>query len=329
MRVDAFDFVLPPERIALAPASPRDSARMLVVGADGGLTDSWVLDLPSFLRRGDALVVNDTRVIAARLEGVRIRGDAIASIEATLTERVDDCRWRALARPAKKLKVGERIRFGDTRESMACLLAALDAEVEGKGEAGEVLLRFHFAGAALDEAIERLGAPPLPPYIASRRRVSPSDSADYQTMFAAKPGAVAAPTAGLHFTPALVARLAEHARCAPSRDPACRRRDFRARQGRGYARPQDAFRVGLDRGCDRRCSQRRAGGRRPGRLRRHDLRAHRRERRRREWAASTVCGPNGYFHRPRIPVSLRRRADDQLSFAAVDAVHACLGVQWA
>ena len=210
MRVDAFDFVLPPERIALAPASPRDSARMLVVGADGGLTDSWVLDLPSFLRRGDALVVNDTRVIAARLEGVRIRGDAIASIEATLTERVDDCRWRALARPAKKLKVGERIRFGDTRESMACLLAALDAEVEGKGEAGEVLLRFHFAGAALDEAIERLGAPPLPPYIASRRRVSPSDSADYQTMFAAKPGAVAAPTAGLHFTPALVARLAEH-----------------------------------------------------------------------------------------------------------------------
>jgi S-adenosylmethionine:tRNA ribosyltransferase-isomerase len=210
MRVDAFDFVLPPERIALAPASPRDSARMLVVGADGGLTDSWVLDLPSFLRRGDALVVNDTRVIAARLEGVRIRGDAIASIEATLTERVDDCRWRALARPAKKLKVGERIRFGDTRESMACLLAALDAEVEGEGEAGEVLLRFHFAGAALDEAIERLGAPPLPPYIASRRRVSPSDSADYQTMFAAKPGAVAAPTAGLHFTPALVARLAEH-----------------------------------------------------------------------------------------------------------------------
>ena len=92
---------------------------------------------------------------------------------------------------------------------MACLLAALDAEVEGKGEAGEVLLRFHFAGAALDEAIERLGAPPLPPYIASRRRVSPSDSADYQTMFAAKPGAVAAPTAGLHFTPALVRRLAE------------------------------------------------------------------------------------------------------------------------
>ena len=201
MRVDAFDFVLPAERIALAPANPRDSARMLVVGADGALTDAHVRDLPDFLTPRDALVVNDTRVIAARLDGVRARGEAIASIEATLIERVDDCRWRALVRPAKRLKVGERIRFGEPRESMVCLLAALDAEVEDKGEAGEVLLRFDFAGAALDEAIERLGAPPLPPYIASRRALSPSDRADYQTMFAAKPGAVAAPTAGLHFTP--------------------------------------------------------------------------------------------------------------------------------
>jgi S-adenosylmethionine:tRNA ribosyltransferase-isomerase len=206
-RVDAFDFDLPAERIALAPANPRDSARMLFVGADGGFTDAHVRDLPDFLAPGDALVVNDTRVIPARLEGVRVRGDSIASIEATLIERVDDSRWRALARPAKRLALGERIRFGETSESMACLLAALDAEVEDKGEAGEVLLRFDFAGAALDEAIERLGAPPLPPYIASRRALSPSDSADYQTMFAAKSGAVAAPTAGLHFTPALVARL--------------------------------------------------------------------------------------------------------------------------
>ncbi len=207
MRVDAFDFVLPSESIALAPANPRDSARMLVVGADGGLTDSHVRNLPDFLARGDALVVNDTRVIAARLEGVRVRGDAAASIEATLIERVDDCRWRALARPAKRLRLGERIRFGELAESTACLLAALDAEVEEKGEGGEMLLRFEFTGAALDEAIERLGAPPLPPYIASRRAPSPSDRADYQTMFAAKPGAVAAPTAGLHFTPALVQRL--------------------------------------------------------------------------------------------------------------------------
>ena len=208
MRVDAFDFVLAPESIALAPADPRDSARMLVVGPDGDLSDAYVRDLPDFLTPWDALVVNDTRVIPARLEGVRVRGEVAASIEATLIERVDDCRWRALARPAKRLKVGERIRFSEARESMACLLGALDAEVEDKGEAGEVLLRFEFTGAALDEAIERLGAPPLPPYIASRRALSPSDQADYQTMFAAKPGAVAAPTAGLHFTPALVARLA-------------------------------------------------------------------------------------------------------------------------
>ena len=209
MRVDAFDFALPPERIALAPANPRDSARMLVVGADGGLIDSHVRDLPDYLAPGDALVVNDTRVIAARLEGIRVRGDAVASIEATLIERVDDCRWRALVRPAKRLRVGERIRFGETSESMACLLAALDAEVEDKGEAGEVLLRFDFAGAALGEAIERLGSAPLPPYIASRRALSLSDREDYQTMFAARPGAVAAPTAGLHFTPDLVARLKE------------------------------------------------------------------------------------------------------------------------
>src|SRR5271154_5798669 len=100
MRVDAFDFDLPPERIALAPANPRDSARMLVVGADGGLTDSRVRELPNFLRRGDALVVNDTKVIAARLEGVRVRGEAIASIEATLIERVDDSRWRGPPRAA-------------------------------------------------------------------------------------------------------------------------------------------------------------------------------------------------------------------------------------
>jgi S-adenosylmethionine:tRNA ribosyltransferase-isomerase len=207
MRVDAFDFVLPPESVALTPANPRDSARMLVVGSGGDVADAHVRDLPDYLTSADALVVNDTRVIPARLDGIRVRGEAIASIEATLIERVDDCRWRALVRPAKRLNFGERIRFGETSESMACLLAGLDAEVEDKGEAGEVLLRFAFTGAALDEAIERLGSPPLPPYIASRRALSASDGADYQTMFAAKPGAVAAPTAGLHFTPSLVARL--------------------------------------------------------------------------------------------------------------------------
>jgi len=207
MRVDVFDFDLPPERIALKPASPRDSARMLVVAPDGGLDDAHVFDLPRMLRPGDALVVNDTRVIAARLDGVRVRGEAVAAIEATLIKRVDASRWQALVKPAKKLRFGERIRFGETRESNACLLASLDAEVEAKGEAGEVTLRFEFAGAALDEAIDRLGAPPLPPYIAARRPIAASDREDYQTMFAREAGAVAAPTAGLHFTPALIAGI--------------------------------------------------------------------------------------------------------------------------
>ncbi|WP_158815077.1 tRNA preQ1(34) S-adenosylmethionine ribosyltransferase-isomerase QueA [Methylocapsa sp. S129] len=207
MRVDLFDFELPPERIALTPAAPREAARMLVVDPHGALADRRIGDLPDFIRPGDALVVNDTRVIAARLSGIRMRGDSAAQIEATLIKRVDESRWRAFVRPAKKLNAGERIRFGETSESMACLLGALDAEVEEKGEGGEVLLAFAFHGAALDEAIERLGEMPLPPYIASRRAPNSGDRADYQTLFAAEPGAVAAPTAGLHFTPELVARI--------------------------------------------------------------------------------------------------------------------------
>ena len=142
MRVDLFDYHLPPERIALAPASPREAARMLVVGADGSLEDRRVGDLPDFLKPGDAVVVNDTRVIAARLDGIRVRGEAVAHVEAMLIRRIDDSRWRALVRPAKKLKVGERIRFGEASESLACLLASLDAEVEAKGEAGEIVLNF-------------------------------------------------------------------------------------------------------------------------------------------------------------------------------------------
>ena len=207
MRVDLFDFDLPPERIALKPANPRDLARMLVIAPDCGLENAHVFDLPRLIRPGDALVVNDTRVIAARLDGIRVRGDAVAAIEATLIKRLDANRWQALVKPAKKLKVGERIRFGETRESSACLLAALDAEVDDKGEAGEVTLRFDLSGAALDEAIEAIGAPPLPPYIAARRAILPSDRADYQTMFAREEGAVAAPTAGLHFTSELIARV--------------------------------------------------------------------------------------------------------------------------
>jgi S-adenosylmethionine:tRNA ribosyltransferase-isomerase len=211
MRVELFDFELPEERIALRPASPRDAARMLVVRPGGApqLEDRVVRDLPDLLRPGDALVLNDTKVIPARLWGLRTRGEASARIEILLHKREGGERWRAFARPAKRLAVGDRIRFGEDSESMACLLASLDAEVEEKGEGGEVLLRFAFTGPALDEAIARFGEMPLPPYIEGRRAADERDRADYQTVYAMTEGAVAAPTAGLHFTDELFRRIEE------------------------------------------------------------------------------------------------------------------------
>src|SRR4051795_11596815 len=208
MRTDLFDFELPPESIALRPASPRDSARMLVVQPDAVLRDRLVSDLPRWLEPGDQLVVNDTKVIAAQLSGRRIGRDGEPKIEATLIKRLDGARWQALVRPARKLAPGDRIRFGN--EGRVCLLGHLDAEVEAKGEEGEVTLSFSFHGPALDQAIADLGATPLPPYIASKRTPDDQDASDYQTMFAANEGAVAAPTAGLHFTPALETALRGH-----------------------------------------------------------------------------------------------------------------------
>ena len=208
MRTDLFDFDLPTERIALRPASPRDAARMLVVQGDGTLRDRVVAELPQWLEPGDQLVVNDTRVIAAQLRGRRIGRDTEPKIEATLIKRLDGSRWQALAKPAKKLAAGDVIRFGN--EGKVCLLGHLDAEVEAKGSEGEVTLSFSFHGPALDQAIADLGAPPLPPYIASKRAADDQDATDYQTMFAANEGAVAAPTAGLHFTPALEVALRRH-----------------------------------------------------------------------------------------------------------------------
>jgi S-adenosylmethionine:tRNA ribosyltransferase-isomerase len=205
MRTELFDFDLPAERIALRPANPRDAARMLVVEAGGDLHDQHVGDLPAWLKAGDQLVVNDTRVIAAQLSGRRIGRPTEPKIEATLIKRIDGARWQALVRPAKKLVKGDRIRFGN--EGKVCLLGHLDAEVEAKGAEGEVRLSFSFHGPALDQAIADLGATPLPPYIASKRAPDEQDVSDYQTMFAANEGAVAAPTAGLHFTPGLEAAL--------------------------------------------------------------------------------------------------------------------------
>ncbi len=209
MRVDLFDFTLPDDRIALRPAEPRDSARLLVVQPCGAtiFADKIVRNLPDFLRPGDALVVNDTRVIPARLDGIRLRGETSAHIEATLHKRETPSRWRAFLRPAKRVNAGERIRFGDTSESLACLLGQLDAEVIEKGEGGDAILEFALSGAALDDAIMALGHMPLPPYIAGKRGEDSRDASDYQTLFAEKPGAVAAPTAGLHYTPELIAAI--------------------------------------------------------------------------------------------------------------------------
>lgn len=204
MRVDQFDFDLPEDRIALRPASPRDSARLLVVDGER-LEDRIVRDLPSLLGPGDALVFNDTKVIPARLAGLRRRGEAAARIEATLHMRAGPDRWRAFLKPAKRVAVGERIRFGHDGE--ACLLGALDATVAEKGEGGEALLVFDLSGPALDEAIMAAGHMPLPPYIAAKRAEDERDQQDYQTVYAREEGAVAAPTAGLHFTPELLEAL--------------------------------------------------------------------------------------------------------------------------
>jgi S-adenosylmethionine:tRNA ribosyltransferase-isomerase len=207
MRTDLFDFELPAASIALRPASPRDSARMLVVQPDGLLRDRIIAELPHWLEPGDQLVVNDTKVIAAQLKGRRIGRETEPRIEATLIKRLDGSRWQALVKPAKKLAPGDVVRFGN--EGKVCFLGHLDAEVEAKGEEGEVTLSFSFHGPTLDQAIADLGSPPLPPYIASKRTPDDRDAADYQTMFASNEGAVAAPTAGLHFTPALEAALRE------------------------------------------------------------------------------------------------------------------------
>jgi S-adenosylmethionine:tRNA ribosyltransferase-isomerase len=205
MRVDLFDFELPAERIALRPAEPRDAARLLVVRPNETpqFEDRAIRDLRDYLAPGDVLAVNDTRVIRARIHGVRSRGENLARIEVTLIRQEGEALWRALARPAKKLKRGDRLSFGSASGG-----ADLLAEVAGKGEDGEVLLTFALSGAALESAIEQTGEIPLPPYISSRRPADVLDAQDYQTLFAQKPGAVAAPTASLHFTRSLLNALA-------------------------------------------------------------------------------------------------------------------------
>ncbi len=237
-----FDFDLPEDRIALRPATPRTASRLLVVPEDAPLQDLTVADLPRLLRPGDMLVFNDTRVIPARLFGVRTRDGAEVRVEALLHRRLGPAAWSAFMRPGKRLRVGDRVRF----EAPACGLRdasklapqhdegfgrstpvrhpeeprrgvsedaersqpfALNATVEGKGEGGEVQLAFDLAGPTLDAAVREIGQMPLPPYIAAKRAEDAQDQTDYQTVYAREEGSVAAPTAGLHFTPELLAEL--------------------------------------------------------------------------------------------------------------------------
>ncbi len=206
MQVSEFDFDLPNELIALRPASPRDSSRLLVVESEKISGSSHMRDLPDYLRAGDVVVFNDTKVIPARLKGKRIgRGETMPAIEVTLHMRTDAQTWKAFAKPGRKLLEGDLVRFGD--DNPARELAHLDAEVLAKGEGGEITFQFSSSGAALDEAIATHGIMPLPPYIASKRAADDADTRDYQTTYSAKEGAVAAPTAGLHFTDELLAAL--------------------------------------------------------------------------------------------------------------------------
>ncbi|MGC4251997.1 MAG: tRNA preQ1(34) S-adenosylmethionine ribosyltransferase-isomerase QueA [Sphingobium sp.] len=194
MRVDLFDFDLPVERIALRPASPRDSARLMLVAGDAPIEDRIVRDLPGLLRAGDVLVFNDTRVIPAQLEGMRGQ----ARIGATLHKRLGLRQWQAFLRNARRVHEGDRIDFG----------AGVTAIAGPRDEDGGVTLSFE-GEEPVELLLERAGRMPLPPYIASKRPTDERDKADYQTMFARKDGAVAAPTAALHFTPDLMAALAD------------------------------------------------------------------------------------------------------------------------
>ncbi len=267
MRTDLFDFDLPTDRIALRPASPRGASRLLVVRPGGALhtplipaqagiqsdkssdpnskpwvpafagtsgdvfEDRSIADLPDLLRPGDCLVVNDSKVIAARLTGRRIgRGETEPAIEATLHKRIDGSHWHAFILGAKKVQVGDTLRFGT--EGKVCFLGELDAQVSQKDESGEVTLSFSFHGPVLDQAIAERGAMPLPPYIASRREPDEQDRTDYQTVFAHDEGSVAAPTAGLHFTDELLARLKERGIGPAQSDLARGRRNLPAGKGR-------------------------------------------------------------------------------------------------
>ena len=198
-RLDDFDFDLAPDRIALSPARPRESARLLTVLGDE-LADRRISDLGDILKPGDLIVVNDSRVIPARIDGLRPARDGVgpgAKIQANLIKRVDQAVYDALVRPAKRLIPGDQVIFD----------GGLSARVLTRGEDGQIRFEFALSGADLDRHLDQFGAMPLPPYIAAKRAASPSDRIDYQTVYADRAGSVAAPTAGLHMSQEMLARL--------------------------------------------------------------------------------------------------------------------------
>jgi len=206
MQVDKFDFNLPNKCIALHPVRPRDSARMLIVDPKTGLSDKIVTDLLDILRSNDVLVINDTKVIPAELKAKRYRGENQSNISFNLHKRVDAATWAAFARPAKRLKIGDKLEFFSEMAG-ASEADKLRGKIDKIEDGGQVFIKFDVAGAILDEAIKSFGAMPLPPYIGAKRKIEKSDLEDYQTIYAKEEGAVAAPTAGLHFTDELMEKI--------------------------------------------------------------------------------------------------------------------------
>jgi len=202
MQLSDFDFDLPEALIALEPLARRDQSRLLCVGDQGRLEDHLFKDVLGFFEPGDVLILNDSKVLPAALSGVRQRAEHRASVHLNLHKRISDHEWLAFAKPLKRLKVGDRLLFG--QEGGACLLGQLEASISKIGEGGEILVAFDVGGSVLDEQLHLVGQMPLPPYIAGRRAAQERDKVTYQTVYARDEGSVAAPTAGLHFTDALL-----------------------------------------------------------------------------------------------------------------------------
>lgn len=202
LQLSDFDFDLPEELIALEPLSCRDHSRLLHVPSDERLVDRTFRDLLALFEAGDVLVLNDSRVLPAALSGIRRRGEYEARVHFNLHKRLNENEWLAFAKPMKRLKIGDRLLFGD--DNQACMMGSLEATVRELHDGGEVLLAFDVSGAVLDEQLRNVGSMPLPPYIAGRRAANDKDRLSYQTVYAQDEGSVAAPTAGLHFTTELL-----------------------------------------------------------------------------------------------------------------------------